>query len=710
VSRRYVIKRPAGAGLPERLARYRDELNEEQYAVATAPPGAALVIAGAGSGKTRAITYRVAYLVEQGVAPARIVLATFTNRAAREMLRRVEQLAGSGTDAARRVWGGTFHRIANLILRRHAEAIGYTSNFSILDSEDARDFLAVCVEEAGVDTRARRFPKAEVLQDIISYATNTDRPIEDVVPRRYPFFEPLAQQIRRVDRVYMERKRERNLMDYDDLLLNWKRLMIESDAVAHLYQEQFEHVLVDEYQDTNRLQAEIVDLLAVRHRNVMVVGDDAQSIFAFRGASVEGISEFPGRYPEARVYRLETNYRSTPEIVAVANTAIAANRRQFPKTLRSARPSAGLPPALIPCRDADQQAAFVASRVLELRDEGVPLDEIAVLYRSHYHSLELQLELTRRGIPYTVRSGVRFFEQAHIKDVISYLRLTANPRDELAWKRVLRLIPNVGPATANRVWERVAYAPDPLALVLGGGADAAATRRGTGWAEFRALLEDLTRPELRTSPGRQIETVLARGYEAHLKATYENAEARLEDLRQLALYSSRYSSTEEFLSELALLSTERYGAPQALTAEDVIEGGDEDEVLALSSVHQAKGLEWRAVFIIWAADGKFPSPRSLRDAEGEEEERRLWYVALTRAKDQLYISYPLMVTDYNRQSILQRPSRFVTEVPPDLYEIWSLEEDAPSLPAPKSEKPALGASGEDESDEEIGKDSGGYVN
>ncbi|HZI20204.1 MAG TPA: ATP-dependent helicase [Pyrinomonadaceae bacterium] len=696
--KRYVIKRPSASALPERLARYREELNEEQYAVATAPPGAALVIAGAGSGKTRAITYRVAYLVEQGVAPARIVLATFTNRAAREMLRRVEHLTGHATDAARRVWGGTFHRIANLVLRRHAEAVGHTSNFSILDSEDARDFLSVCVEEAGVDTRARRFPRAEVLQDIISYATNTDRPVEDVIPRRYPFFEPLSQQIRRVDRVYMERKRERNVMDYDDLLLNWRRLLVESDEAARLYQEQFEHVLVDEYQDTNRLQAEIVDLLAARHRNVMVVGDDAQSIFAFRGASVEGLSEFPKRYPEARLYKLETNYRSTPEIVAVANTAIAANRRQFPKTLRSARPSAGLPPALVPCRDADQQAAFVASRVLELRDEGVPLDEIAVLYRSHYHSLELQLELTRRGIPYTVRSGVRFFEQAHIKDVVSYLRLTANPRDELAWKRCLRLIPNVGPATANRVWERLAYAPDPVGLVLRGEADSAAARRGTGWQEFRALLEDLTRPELRTSPARQIETVLARGYEAHLEASYENAEARLEDLRQLALYSARYDSTEEFLSELALLSTERYGAPQPLAAEDVVEGGDEDELLALSSVHQAKGLEWRAVFIVWAADGKFPSPRSLRDPEGEEEERRLWYVALTRARDQLYISYPLMVTDYNRQSVLQRPSRFVTEVPPDLYEIWSLEEDAPALPAPGEEKAGarLGFGGEAE--------------
>ncbi|HEX5705967.1 MAG TPA: ATP-dependent helicase [Pyrinomonadaceae bacterium] len=708
MSKRYVIKRPEGAkALPDRLARYREELNEEQLAVATSEPGAALVIAGAGSGKTRAITYRVAYLVEHGVSPSRIMLATFTNRAAREMLRRVEGLTAGSADVARRVWGGTFHRIANLILRRHAESIGYSANYTILDSEDARDFLSTCINEAGIDTRARRFPKPEVLQDIISFANNTDQPIADVVARRHPHFEPLAAQIHRVDQVFMERKRERNVMDYDDLLMNWKRLLMETDAAARLYQEQFEHILVDEYQDTNKLQAEIVDLLAVRHRNVMVVGDDAQSIFAWRGAEWTNIYEFPRRYPEARLFRLETNYRSTPEILSVANSSIASNRKQFPKTLRAARSSLGLPPALVPCRDADQQAAFVASRVLELREEGVALEEIAILYRSHYHSLEVQLELTRRGIPYRVRSGVRFFEQAHIKDVVSYLRLTVNPRDELAWKRVLKLIPNVGGATAARVWELLAYAPDPVALVRTGGADSLVRTRGTSWAEFRALVEGLTREETRAHPARQIETVLARGYEAYLEANYENAEARLEDLRQLALYAARYDSTEEFLAELALLSTERYGAPQPLTGEDVVSGGDDDELLTLSSVHQAKGLEWRAVFIIWASDGKFPSPRSLRDADGEEEERRLWYVALTRARDQLYIAYPLTAADHTRQTILQRPSRFVTEVAPELFEVWSLEEEnlLASQPAPKA---AMTEAAEEVDDEEKeGKEDGG---
>jgi DNA helicase-2/ATP-dependent DNA helicase PcrA len=684
---RYVIKRPASSAELDKLARYRADLNEEQYRVALAPPGAALVVAGAGSGKTRVITYRVAYLIEQGVAPARIMLATFTNRAAREMLNRVEILTGGGR--TQRVWGGTFHRIANLVLRRHAESLGYTANYTILDSEDSKDFVAACVDLAGVDTRARRFPKAEVLQDIISFANNTDKPIEDVIAHRYPHFEPLTEAVKRVDAVYMERKRETNVMDYDDLLLNWKRLLMEKSAIANLYAEQFEHILVDEYQDTNKLQAEIIDLLAVRHRNVMVVGDDAQSIFAWRGAEFTNIYEFPKRYPEAQVYRLETNYRSTPEILALANVSIASNRKQFPKTLRAARDAKGMMPALLPCRDVDQQAAFIAARVLELRDEGIALEDMAVLYRSHYHSLELQLELTRRGIPYRIRSGVRFFEQAHIKDVVAYLRVITNPRDELAWKRILRLIPQVGQATANRIWEQLAYAPDPLALVRREDFQAAPRTRSSGWTEFLSLVEALVSDENRRNPARQIELILARGYESYLANTYENAEARLEDLRQLARYSTRFASTEEFLGELALLATERYGAPQPVTGEDVVMGSEEDELLTLTSVHQAKGLEWRVVFIIWAADGKFPSPRSLREAEGEEEERRLWYVALTRAAEQLYITYPLMVTDYNRQTVLQKPSRFVTEVPPQLYDIWTLEEENVTLQPEEEEQKYL---------------------
>src|SRR6478672_8914797 len=389
---KYVIKRDAGS-LPERLTRYKQELNEEQFRAVTAKPGASLVVAGAGSGKTRVITYRVAYLTEQGVPPQRILLATFTNRAAREMLRRVEQLTGSQN--VHRTWGGTFHRIANLILRRHAVSIGFDSNYSILDSEDARDFINVCVDEAAIDTKKKRFPKAEVVQSIISYANNTDQPVDEVIVTKYPYFEMLTDQIKRVDSLYQARKRERNVMDYDDLLLNWKRLLVEKPDIAAVYAEQFQHILVDEYQDTNRLQAEIIDLLAIKHRNVMVVGDDAQSIFAWRGAEFTNIYEFPKRYPEAELYKLEMNYRSTPEILGLANISISHNRRQFPKMLTAVKRSHDLKPALVPCSDVEQQSAFVAARILELRDQGTSLEDIGVMYRSHYHSIELQLELSR---------------------------------------------------------------------------------------------------------------------------------------------------------------------------------------------------------------------------------------------------------------------------------------------------------------------------
>ena len=700
--KKYVVKRDQNA-LPEKLTRYRAELNNEQFAVVTAQPKAALVVAGAGTGKTRAITYRVAYLIEHGVSPQRILLATFTNRASKEMLRRVETLTGSQN--VHRVWGGTFHRIGNQILRRHAVSIGFDSNYSIMDSEDANDFISVCIDEASIDTKAKRFPKPDVIQGIISYANNTDLPIENVIVGKYPYFEPLTQEIKRIDLIYQARKQERNVMDYDDLLINLKRLLIEKEEVHALYADQFQHILVDEYQDTNRLQAEIIDLLAVKHRNVMVVGDDAQSIFAWRGAEFTNIYEFPKRYPEAQLFKLETNYRSTPEILGLANTSISHNRKQFPKMLTAVKRSRDLKPALVPCSDVEQQSAFIASRILELREEGTNLEDIAVMYRSHYHSIELQLELTRRNIPYRIQSGVRFFEQAHIKHVISYLRVIVNPRDELAWKRILKMVPGVGNATANRVFEAIVTTgqrPNELAMNPAAGnadAEAASLRAGTlalesiravggrfatsqPWKSFVVLLELLSSQENRDNPSKQIELILTHGYEQYLQENYENAEARIEDLKGLGAYATRYKTTDEFLSELALLSTERFKEPQPLVGEEIVSGGDEDELLTLTSVHQAKGLEWKAVFIIWAAEGKFPSPRSLREIDSEEEERRLWYVAITRAKDELYLTYPLLMTDYNRQTVLQKPSRFITECPAVLYEIWNLEEEAAVFDAP----------------------------
>src|SRR5579864_2019697 len=436
---------------------YAGELNEQQYAAVTALPNPALVIAGAGSGKTRTLTYRVAYLLEQGIPPDRILLLTFTNKAAKEMMRRVADLLGQELAS---LWGGTFHSIGNRILRQHAPALGYQRDFSIMDREDAEHLITTCVAESEIDVKATRFPKAEVLGDIFSLALNTQKPVADILHEQYDYFSELAAQIESVEKRYAARKLSTNAMDFDDLLVLWLKLLQEHADVREHYQRRFQFILVDEYQDTNRLQSDLIDLLAARHHNVMVVGDDAQSIYAWRGANFQNILKFSDRYPGANIYKIETNYRSTPEILNVANAAITANIHQFAKHLTPARKS-GSKPALITCEDAGQQAAFVAQRVLELRDEGVNLNNMAVLYRSHFHALELQLELTRRNIPFSITSGIRFFEQAHIKDATAFLKFLVNPRDELSFKRLVQLLPGVGPKAAEKLWKSFGSPPMP---------------------------------------------------------------------------------------------------------------------------------------------------------------------------------------------------------------------------------------------------------
>jgi DNA helicase-2/ATP-dependent DNA helicase PcrA len=404
MSREYVLQ-PFRAPIHLQID-YARELNEQQHAAVTAPPGPALVIAGAGSGKTRTLTYRVAYLLEQGIPPERILLLTFTNKAAKEMMRRVADLLGQELAS---LWGGTFHSIGNRILRQHANRLGYQRDFTILDREDAKHLISACVAESEVDVKATRFPKAEVLGDIFSLAVNTHKGIQEILREQYDYFEALAPQIADIRQRYAARKRAANAMDFDDLLALWLRLMQEHEEVREQYQRRFQFILVDEYQDTNRLQSDLIDLLAARHKNVMVVGDDAQSIYAWRGANYLNILKFPERYPAAKIYKIETNYRSTPEILQVANAAISANVEQFAKELAPARPP-GPKPVTVVCGDASEQALFVAQRVLELREEGADLNRMAVLYRSHFHALELQLELTRRNIPFSITSGIRFFE------------------------------------------------------------------------------------------------------------------------------------------------------------------------------------------------------------------------------------------------------------------------------------------------------------
>src|SRR3954463_6260491 len=428
---------------------YAAELNEQQLAAVTASPGPLLVIAGAGSGKTRTLTYRVAYLLENGIDPRNILLLTFTNKAAREMLNRVANLLP--VDASG-LWGGTFHSIGNRILRRHGTALGYSSGFTIMDREDQKDLINTVVANAGIDPKEIRFPKGDVLAEIFSFVVNTETPMEELLAGKFPYFLPLLEKIMDVHARYEKKKKATNSVDFDDLLEKTLTMLQKHENIAQFYRRQFQFILVDEYQDTNKIQADLIDLLAGEHRNVMVVGDDAQSIYSWRGANFQNILEFPKRYPDAQVFKIEMNYRSVPEILEVANAAIAANVRQFRKHLSATRESKTLRPALVALNDGSEQAQFVAQRILELRDENIDLSDIAVLYRAHYHAIELQLELSRRGIPYQITSGIRFFEQAHIKDVTAFLRLVANPRDEVAFKRMVKLLPGIGNRSADNLW------------------------------------------------------------------------------------------------------------------------------------------------------------------------------------------------------------------------------------------------------------------
>ncbi len=647
---------------------YAAELNPQQFAAVTAPPGPALVIAGAGSGKTRTLTYRVAYLLDNGIKAGNILLLTFTNKAAREMLDRVEQLVPQDT---RDIWGGTFHSIGNRILRRHAELVGWERGFTIMDREDQKDLMNTVVAESDVDPKAYRFPKADVLLDMISLAQNTGEDLDELVAWRYPYFDHLREPIKRVRAAYDRKKQATNSMDFDDLLIRTLELLRDNEALRKSYQRQFEFVLVDEYQDTNHIQAELIDLLAERSRNVMVVGDDAQSIYSWRGADFRNILEFPERYPGAAVYKIETNYRSVPEILTLANSAIQANREQFRKELEPHRPEREMLPALIPVHDPNTQAAFVAQRILELRDEGIELEEIAILYRAHFHSMEIQMELTNRGIPFMITSGLRFFEQAHIKDVASFIKLVSNRRDEVAYKRIVKMLPGIGAKSADKLWR------DWLASPLGKGEAVVnfseilseftvPAKARKSWEQLGYTLDELIDAEGRAQrPVDMIPSIVEGVYDDYLRSKFSNYDSRKQDIAQLERYSEKFESLDEFLSQLSLLAGQ--DAVGATRQEP------DKESVTLSSIHQAKGLEWRAVFVVWLTDGMFPNSRVIEDDDdgsGLEEERRLFYVSVTRAKDELYLTYPLVWPNAHNGEVLQRPSRFLEEIPSDLVEEW----------------------------------------
>ena len=627
-------------------------LNEEQLAAATAPDGPVLVIAAAGTGKTRTLTCRVAHLMERGISPERILLLTFTNRAAKEMLERARQLAGPAVSG---LWGGTFHHMGNRLLRRHASDIGYANDFTILDSDDAKKLVRTCVDE--LQLKSKSFPKPDVLLSLFSFANGTGKAVDDVAATRYKGHDVDFAAILKVYRLYEKKKKAINGMDFDDLLGHTLKLLQESQSIREYYQERFLHILVDEYQDTSVTQSAIVDILAAGNRNLLVVGDDFQSIYSWRGANYRNILSFPQRYADTRIFRLELNYRSAPAILDVANVCISGNPEQFQKKIRAVR-SDKHRPWLVCLRDGGEQARFIVRYLRRLQDKKVALDDMAVLYRSHYHAMELQMELTREGIPYVITSGVRFFEQAHIKDVCALLRLVVNPADELAFRRLFELLPRLGEKSVLKVWNKLGQKFDGASQdtrdALLKSLPAAARPQGQILCELFAGYYDNG-----LAPKDLIELIVERFYDQYAVENFDNYERRLEDIKELGAFAARYESLESFLEEMALLVN--------MDAEEDNPQGEQKGV-RLSTIHQAKGLEWKVVFVLWLAEGMFPSQRSLEDGEALAEERRLFYVAATRARDELILCVPEMHRDFQGVPQYYSPSRFVRELPNQLFE------------------------------------------
>jgi len=620
---------------------YKNELNEEQYKVVTEGDGHCLVLAGAGSGKTRTIIYRVAYLLENGLAPEEILLVTFTNKASREMIRRAVELTGKENKLP---WAGTFHHICYRILKKYSPLLGYKNNFTILDSGDSRDLIKLCIKSEGIDVGAKRFPSARVLQSIFSYSQNAMMTIEDVVEMKYPQWIPMKEQITHIAVEYHRKKKESNAMDFDDLLVNTCLLLSKSTKVREKFSKQFKYVLVDEYQDTNKIQATIIKLFSIHNNNLLVVGDDAQSIYSFRAAEIKNILDFGKHFSDAKIYKLETNYRSTPEILDVANQVISNNMHQHEKELRAHNDSF-VKPEIHAFADRDEEAEFIVQRLLELHNEGVDLDNMAILFRASHHSQALEVELTRRNIPYEYRGGVRFFERSHIKDVLAYLRVFANDNDTVAWSRVLNMQIGIGPSTVQKIILQIREGKD-MEEITG----TLSVRAKIGWNDFMEVYKKLEQANSK-EPSHLIMAVRHSKYEQYLQSEHPNYRERLQDIEQLAQFAEKQKDLAVFLAEASL--QESYATPTAKST------SDDEEVLILSTVHQAKGLEWSAVFILNLTSGQFPNDRALREHRGVEEERRLFYVAVTRAKKHLYLTYPV-VGGFNVMS--SGPSMFLEEI------------------------------------------------
>jgi DNA helicase-2/ATP-dependent DNA helicase PcrA len=641
---------------------FKAQLNEDQYLSVTAEPGPLLVLAGAGSGKTRTLTYRVAWLLSQGVRPGEILLLTFTNKAAKEMLHRVHELTGV---EPKRFWGGTFHSIGHRALRMYGEAIGLARTFTILDADEAERLLKQVVESQDKSFfKDKTRPRPGPLFGIISLSRNTQLSVEETVEKYFPHYSEISDRLPAFAKAYDLKKREQKVCDYDDLLEHWLALLKQAPDVAAYFTQRFRHVLVDEYQDTNTLQAQIVDTIGAHHR-VMAVGDDAQCIYSWRGANFENIMSFPERHPGTAIHRIETNYRSTPEILNLANGVLLAQPkgRHFDKELRAARGHMEKP-YVVQAMDDREQAEFIVKRVRSLHeDEGVSLSNIAVLYRSHFIAVETQIALARAGIPYHITSGVKFFERQHIRDLVALLRFVYNPSDGQAWERIAILLPKVGEKGALKIHAAaLAHAKDFQKDFIDslGAEDVRAKVAKDAKTEWDALVISLGQvaESMRTgSPSDAVETAIDGWYGDYLKGAYADYMDRLEELKALVGFAQRFEETQDFLAQILLLNSE--------TSDRHVD--QEMDAVKLTTVHQAKGLEYDVVFLIGLADGQFPGRRSI-EAGDVEEERRLFYVAVTRARNELYLCYPKIAARPGPGGMINTPSRFLQELSPDLYQ------------------------------------------
>lgn len=656
--RTFVLKRQTDVTAPSFKIRYADELNAAQLAVVEQIDGPVLVIAGAGTGKTRTLVYRVARMIEMGIPPGHILLLTFTRKSAQEMLRRASMLVGQ---RAEQVEGGTFHSFANLTLRRHAERLGYRSSFNILDQGDCEDVVNLLRTRLGLESKKRRFPRKQTVVSMISSSINRMTPLRDIVEADYPQYRTEIEEIESLARAYQEYKRAHDLMDYDDLLVNMVLLLEKHEDVRERLAGMHRYIMVDEYQDTNKLQHEIVHRLSGKRRNVMVVGDDSQSIYSFRGANFRNIMDFPDHFPGTTVITLEENYRSTQPILNFTNEVLRAAAEKYEKHLFTRRVG-GEPPMIVSTANETLQSQFVVQRVLELREEGVELNDIAVLFRSSYHSFDLEIELNKANIPYIKMGGFKFIETAHVKDLIAHLRVLHNVRDVVSWNRILLLLEGVGPRGAQRIIEGIVEGRFALTTE---GVEAV---RAVGNAAIVRLFEELHRLVEEKLPLPEKVDLLVAYYRPVMKRKYDDYTKRVKDVEMFAEIAGRYRSLNSFLSDMAL-------EPPTESVTDLGESGSEDEKLVLSTIHSAKGLEWSSVFVIWALDGFFPAARSAGTHESIEEERRLMYVATTRAKDRLAISYPINIYDRESGMVLSKPSRFVETIPEEIAERWVVAEE-----------------------------------